>query len=76
MGSLAAMLLTLGIIFLLLSWILLVITAAKDDYGWLLFTVLLPPVAYLYGLFAWSKAKDAILLAALGWLMLFLQTAA
>ena len=75
MEPLASLLFTLGILLLLISWILLII-AARQDFAWTLCSIFLPPVAYFYGLFAWEKAKDAIMLAVLGWLLLFLQAAA
>lgn len=74
MSSMAALLLTLGIIFLVLSWILLLVAASKTDFSWMLCSVFLPPLAYLYGLFVWSKAREAILMAGFAWLLLFLST--
>lgn len=74
MSSMAALLLTLGILFLVLSWVQLLIVSSKEDFSWALCTVFLPPLAYFYGLFVWAKAKDAILMAVLAWLMLFLST--
>ncbi len=76
MDPLAALLLTLGIILLTCSWILLLIVSSQEDFSWVLFSVLCPPLSYIFGLFVWSKAKEAILVAALGWLMIILQIAA
>lgn len=67
----SATLMTFGLATLLVSWILLLIASWQEDYAWGLFAVLLPPVAYLYGLFRLDKAGQAILVAAAGWLMLF-----
>lgn len=68
----SAVLLTFGIATLLVSWILLLIAAWKDDYAWGLFAVLLPPIAYLYAFFRLEKAGQSLLVAAVGWLMIFL----
>ena len=67
-----AALMVFGVILLAASWILLLFTAFKEDYSWGLASLFVPPVAYLYGLFAWDKAKDALLFAALGLILLVL----
>lgn len=72
MEAVAATLLTFGIAFLLVSWILLLIDSWREDFAWGLFTVLLPPVSYLYALFRLDKAGNAIALAAAGWLLIWL----
>jgi uncharacterized membrane protein YhhN len=66
------MLLTFGIAILLVSWILLLITAWRDDYAWGLFATLLPPVAYIYGLFRLEKAGQPLLVAAVGCVFIIL----
>jgi len=63
---------TLGASMLLLSWILLLITSWREDYGWGLFTVLLPPLSYLYALTRLDKAGAAVLSAVVGWFMIYL----
>lgn len=68
----SAVLMTFGLATLLVSWILLLIAAWQDDYAWGIFAVLLPPVAYVYGLFRLDKAGQSILVAAVGWLMIYL----
>ena len=68
----SAVLLTFGLATLLVSWILLLIAAWQDDYAWGLFATLLPPVAYLYAFFRLDKAGQSLLLAAVGWLLIFL----
>jgi hypothetical protein len=68
----SAVLMTFGLAILLVSWILLLIAAWKDDYAWGIFAVLLPPVAYIYGLFRLEKAGQSILVAAVGWLLIYL----
>jgi len=68
----SAVLLTFGIAILLVSWILLLIAAWQDDYAWGLFATLLPPVAYIYGLFRLDKAGQALLVAVVGWVFVIL----
>lgn len=65
----SASLLTFGLALLLASWVLLLIVAWKEDFTWGLFTLLLPPLSYLYGLFRLDKAGQPLLLA-LGGLVL------
>lgn len=68
----SAVLMTFGLATLLVSWILLLIAAFQDDYAWGIFAVLLPPVAYFYGLFRLDKAGQSILVAVVGWLLVWL----
>jgi len=68
----SALLMTLGLATLLVSWVLLLIAAWHDDYAWGIFAVLLPPVAYIYGLFRLEKAGQSLLVAAVGWIMLWM----
>ncbi|MCW8195382.1 hypothetical protein F6455_11340 [Proteobacteria bacterium 005FR1] len=72
MEPITAAMITFGSAILLVSWVLLLITSFKEDFTWGLITLLLPPISYIYALFRWSKAKEAILLAALGLLLLIL----
>ncbi len=67
----SAALLTFGLATLLVSWILLLIAAWQEDYAWGLFALLLPPLAYLYGLFRLEKAGQSLLVAAAGLLMIW-----
>ena len=71
MDSGSAVLLTFGLATLFVSWILLLIVAWKEDYAWGLFTLLLPPLAYLYGLFRLDKAGQSMLVAAAGLIMIW-----
>lgn len=73
MEPVSATLMTFGAATLLVSWALLIFSSAKEDFAWALCSVLLPPVAYCYGLFRLDVAKDALLAAALGWLMIGLS---
>ena len=72
MEATSALLLTFGIAILLVSWILLLITAWQDDYAWGLFATLLPPIAYIYGLFRLEKAGQPLLVAVVGWVCIIL----
>lgn len=71
MDSGSAALLTFGLATLLVSWILLLIVASKEDYAWGLCALLLPPLAYLYGLFRLDKAGESLALAGLGLILLW-----
>ena len=62
----SAVLMTYGLATLLVSWVLLLIAAWRDDYAWGMFAVFLPPIAYIYG------AGQSILVAAAGWIMLLM----
>lgn len=72
MDASSALLITLGAAALLVSWILLLVVSWKDDYAWGLFSLLLPPAGYTYGLFRLDKASQSILLAVLGWTLIYL----
>jgi len=71
MEATAATMMTFGIAALLASWVLLLIESWKEDYAWGLFTLLLPPLSYLYAMLRLDKAGQALLLAVLGWVLLF-----
>ena len=73
MESVHALLMTTGIVALILSWVLLLIYSTREDFTWGLFTVLLPPISYLYGLFRWNVAKAPILFAIAGCVLLLLS---
>ncbi len=68
----SAVLMTYGLATLLVSWILLLIAAWDEDYAWGLFAVFLPPVAYLYGLFRLDRAGQSLLVALVGWIMIYM----
>jgi len=72
MEPLSAALVTFGVAILLISWVMMIITSFQEDFTWGLSSVFVPPFAYFYGLFKWSKAKTAILFAVLGWILIFL----
>ena len=61
-----AVLMVFGLAILLTSWVVLLITAWREDYAWGLSAVLLPPFAYLYGLLRLDKAWESVGLAILG----------
>lgn len=72
MDATTATLMTFGLAALLASWVLMIIVAWREDYAWGLCSVLLPPLAYLYGLFRLDKAGQSLLLAIAGLFLLFL----
>jgi hypothetical protein len=72
MEATSATLMTFGLAALLASWVLMLIVSWKEDYAWGLFTVLLPPLSYAYALFRLDKAGQAVLLAAIGCLLIWL----
>lgn len=58
---------------LVASWVMLIFAATgSDDFTWGLFSVFLPPLAYLYGLYRWEEAGDSIKAAILGFGLLAL----
>ena len=67
-----AYLMFLGVSCLLVSWALLLITAWKEDYAWGMFSLLLPPMGYGYAFFRLNEAKETLILAGLGWLLIIL----
>ena len=72
MEAYSAYLVFLGVSSLLVSWGLLLITAWKEDYAWGMFSLLLPPVGYGYAFFRLDSAKETLILAAIGWLLVIL----
>lgn len=66
MDPISAAFTTFGVILLLASWVYLMIIAFREDFSWGLFSVLLPPLAYLYSCFAWDKSKEVLIMAGLG----------
>ncbi|TDG12541.1 hypothetical protein E2F43_13170 [Seongchinamella unica] len=72
MDASSATFLTFGAATLLASWVLLLIASWKEDYSWGLCTLFLPPLSYLYGLARLDKAGEAILVAVVGWVFIFL----
>ena len=66
MEAITATLSTFGVVFMLISWVVLLINSYKDDFAWGLCSTLLPPLAYLYGLFRLDVAKEALFLAVIG----------
>jgi hypothetical protein len=73
MDATSATMMTFGLAALLASWVLLLIVSWKEDYAWGLCTLLLPPFAYLYALFRLDKAGQSLLVAALGWILIWLS---
>ncbi len=69
MDPISAVFMTFGVILIVAGWIQLLITSFSEDFSWGLVTVFLPPVSYVYGCFALEKAKGALILTAIGWLL-------
>ena len=67
-----ATLVTYGVAALLASWVLLLVVSWKEDYAWGLCTLLLPPLSYCYALFRLDKAGQVMLLALLGWVLIWI----
>ncbi|MCB1848976.1 MAG: hypothetical protein KDI04_16820 [Halieaceae bacterium] len=74
MDATAASMMTFGVAALLASWVVLLIVSWKEDYAWGLCTLLLPPLSYLYSLARLDKAGQALLLAVVGWLLIWLAS--
>ncbi len=72
MEATSALMMTLGAAVLLASWVLLLIQSWREDYSWGLCTLLLPPLSYVYGVFRLDKAGEALGLAAVGWVLIFM----
>ena len=72
MEATTATLVTFGAVALLASWVLLLAASWKEDYAWGLCTLFLPPLSYLYGLARLDKAGEAILLAVVGWILIWM----
>ncbi len=71
MDAASATLLTMGAALLLISWVLLMIASWKEDYAWGLCTLFLPPLSYLYGLARLDKAGESLLVAVVGWVLIW-----
>ena len=74
MDATAASMMTFGVAALLASWDVLLIVSWKEDYAWGLCTLLLPPLSYLYSLARLDKAGQALMLAVVGWLLIWLAS--
>lgn len=72
MEASSSFLMTLGATSLLISWVLLLITAWQEEYTWGMFALILPPVGYGYALFRLDKASASVGSALLGWVLIWL----
>ncbi len=69
MDPVSAVLVTFGAIMILAGWVQLLFTSFEDDYTWGLTTVFLPVLSYIYCFFSWEKAKGAMGLTIIGWIL-------
>ena len=76
MSSVHAFFMFSGVVALIISWLVLLIYSSNEDFAWGLCTLLLPPLSYIYGLFRWNKAREPILIAVAGWVMIWIAAAA
>ncbi|MBC6905860.1 hypothetical protein DWB84_10365 [Saccharophagus sp. K07] len=72
MEPVSATLITFGVILLAFSWFYLMFVSFEEDFGWGLCAIFLPPLAYLYACFNWSKTQSILLLAVLGWILILI----
>ncbi len=70
MDPMTAVLMTFGAILVFAGWVQLLITSFNEDYSWGLTTLFLPPISYIFACFAWDKAKGAMWLTGIGWLLI------
>lgn len=75
MDPISAMFTLFGVAALLASWITLLVNASKTDFTWGLFTVLLPPLSYLYALFRLDVAFEPLVLAVIGCILVWMGLA-
>jgi len=68
-----AVLITFGLATLLVSWVLLLIASWKEDFLWGLCALILPPLAYAYGLFRLDKAGASVGLAGIGLVLIWMS---
>ena len=66
MEPVAATMYTYGAALLLMSWVMLIIAAWREDYTWGLCSLFLPPIAYLYAFARMDKAGESLIVAGLG----------
>jgi len=67
-----ATLVTYGVATLAVSWVLLLIVSWKEDYAWGLCTLFLPPVSYLNAMLRLDVAGQALLVAVVGWILIWM----
>ena len=72
MEASSAAMVTFGVAALAASWVLLMIVSWKEDYAWGLCTLLLPPLSYCYAVFRPDKAGQAVLVAVVGVILIYL----
>ena len=72
MDPITAVFITFGVILILAGWVQLLFTSFGEDFSWGLATLFVPPLSYVYSLFALDKAAGAMSMTGIGWgLVLF-----
>lgn len=72
MDPITAVFMTFGVILVVAGWVQLLFTSFGEDYSWGLATLFLPPISYLYALSSLDKAKGAMGLTGIGWLLILM----
>lgn len=67
MDPITTVFLTFGVILVLAGWVQLLFTSFGEDFSWGLATLFVPPLSYVYSLFALDKAAGAMGMTGLGW---------
>lgn len=73
MEPMSAVFMTFGVILIVAGWVQLLITSFGEDFSWGLTTLFLPPFSYIYSCFAFEKAKGALTLTGIGWVLVLLS---
>ena len=72
MEASSSFLITLGSVSLVVSWVLLLIVSWKEEYVWVMCSLLFPPVGFGYAFFRLDKASAVIAFGVAGWIMIWL----
>ncbi len=67
MDPITAVFITFGVILVLAGWVQLLFTSFGEDFSWGLATLFVPPLSYVYSLFALDKAAGAMSMTGIGW---------
>lgn len=72
MEPLASAFTVFGLVILVASWIQLLELAFSEEFSWGMCSLFVPPLGYLFACAQWDKAKEPIVIAVLGWTLLFI----